>query len=80
MSSSFAVTPRTVALQAPLSTGFSRQEYWSCWLCPPPGDLPNPGVEPESPVFPASAGKADSLPAEPPGKAPVKHCHAHYFI
>ena len=31
--------------QAPLSMGFSRQEYWSGWLCPPPEDLPNPGIE-----------------------------------
>ena len=35
----------TVTLQAPLSTGFSQQEYWSGWLCPPPGDLPDPGIE-----------------------------------
>ena len=37
-----------VALQAPLPWGFSRQEYWSRLLCPPPGDLLNPGVEPAS--------------------------------
>ena len=35
----------TVAHQAPLSMGFSRQEYWSGLPCPPPGDLPNPGIE-----------------------------------
>ena len=35
----------TVALQAPLSMGFSRQEYWSGLPRPPPGDLPNPGIE-----------------------------------
>ena len=35
----------TVGHQAPLSTGFSRQEYWSGLPCPPPGDLPNPGIE-----------------------------------
>ena len=40
---------RTVALQAPQSMGFSRQEYWSGLPSPPPGDLPNPGVEPRSP-------------------------------
>ena len=34
----------TVAHQAPLSMGFSRQEYWSGWPCPPPGDLPDPGI------------------------------------
>ena len=35
----------TVAHQAPLSLGFSKQDYWSRLLCPPPGDLPNPGME-----------------------------------
>ena len=52
MSSSFA-TPQTVARQAPLSTGFPRQEYWSGLLFPSPGDLSNPGTEP---VFPVLAG------------------------
>ena len=42
------VTPWTVARQASLSLGFSRQEYWSGLPCPPPGDLPNPGMEPSS--------------------------------
>ena len=42
---------------------FSRQEYWSGLLCPSPGDLPNPGIEPRS-----SALQDDSLPAEPQGK------------
>ena len=42
------VTLWTVAHQAPLSMGFSRQEYWSGWPCPPPGDLPNPGIKPMS--------------------------------
>ena len=37
-----------IALQAPLSMGFSRQEYWSRLPCPPPGDLPDPGIEPDS--------------------------------
>ena len=41
--------------------GFSRQEYWSGLPCPPPGDLPNPGIEPRSPTV-----QADSLPSEPP--------------
>ena len=53
------VTPWTVARQAPLSMGFSRQEYWSGLPFPPPGDLPNPGVEPRSPAW-----QADSLPTE----------------
>ena len=43
-------TPRTVAYQASLSMGFSRQKYWSGLLFPSPGDLPDPGIEPRSPV------------------------------
>ena len=54
------VTPWTVAHQAPLSRGFSRQEYWSVLPGPLPGDLPNPGTEPASPVAPAL--QVDSLP------------------
>ena len=42
-------TISAVAHQASLSMGFSRQEYWSGLLCPPPGDLPDPGIEPASP-------------------------------
>ena len=42
----------SVACQAPLCMGFSRQEYWNGLLCPPPGDLPKPGIEPMSPVSP----------------------------
>ena len=42
------VAPRTVACQALLSMGFSRQEYWSGLPCPPPGDLPDPGIKPVS--------------------------------
>ena len=52
--------PMSVARQAALSMGFSRQEYWSGLTCPPPGDLPNSGKEPTSPA--ASALLADSLP------------------
>ena len=48
--------PIDVAQQAPLSLGFSRQEYWSGLPCPPPGDLPDPGIEPKSLTFPALAG------------------------
>ena len=47
----------TVACPAPLSMGFSRQEYWSGLLCPPPGDLHNPGFEPASLTSPALAGR-----------------------
>ena len=57
------VTPWTVARQAPPSMRFSRQEYWSGLPCPPPGDLPNPRIEPRPPAL-----RADSLPAEPPEK------------
>ena len=46
----------TVDHQAPLSMGFSRQEYWSGLPCPPPGDPPNPGIEPWSLMSPALAG------------------------
>ena len=46
----------TVALQAPLCIGFSRQEYWSGLPCPPPGDLPNPVIKPKSLTSPALAG------------------------
>ena len=56
-------TPWSVARQAPPSMGFSRQEYWSGLPFPSPGDLPNPGIEPQSPAL-----HADSLPSEPPGK------------
>ena len=50
--------------QAPLSMGFSRQEYWSGLPFPSPGYLPNPGIEPWSPAL-----QADSLPSEAPGKS-----------
>ena len=51
-----SVTPWTAAGQAPLSMGFSRQEYWSGLPFPTLGDLPNPGTEPESLALPALAG------------------------
>ena len=57
------VTPWTVALQAPLSMGFLQEESWSGVPWPPPGDLPNPGMEPRSLTL-----QADSFPSEPPGK------------
>ena len=53
----------TGAHQAPLSMEFSRQEWYSGLLSPPPGDLSNPGIEPRTPAL-----QADSLPSEPPGK------------
>ena len=54
------VTPWSVAYQAPLSTGFSRQEYWSGVPFPSPGDLPYPGIEPASLMSPALAGRSVS--------------------
>ena len=53
------VTPWSIALQAPLSMGFSKQEYWSGLPFPSAGDLPNPGIAPWSPAL-----QADSLPTE----------------
>ena len=50
------VTPRTIARQAPLPMGFSRQEYWSGLPCPPPGNLPHPGIKPMCLMSPAVAG------------------------
>ena len=50
------VTLWAVARQAPLSLGVSRQEYWSALPCPPPGDLPNPGIKPTSLMSPVLAG------------------------
>ena len=67
-------TPWTVAGQLPLSTGFSRQEYWGGLPCPPPGHLPGPGIKPASPV-PALAGVF--VTTEPPGK-PLD-MGAHHF-
>ena len=60
-------TQWTVAWQAPLSLGFSRQEYWSGLLCSPAGDLPDPGIKPMSPVV--SALQEDSLTIEPLGRS-----------
>ena len=56
-------TPWTITCQAPLSMEFSRQEYWCGLSFPSPGDLPDPGIEPESPAL-----QADSLPTEPQEK------------
>ena len=58
----------TVALQAPLSMGLSRQEYWSGLPLPPPGDLPDPGTEPASPASPALTGSF--FTNKQPGKSP----------
>ena len=65
------VTPCTVTHQAPLSRGFSRQEYWSGLPFPSPGDLPNPGIEHGSPAL-----QTDSLLSEPPGKPKIQYISA----
>ena len=57
------VTIHIKLCQAPLSMEFFRQEYWSGFPFPSPGDLPDPGIEPRSPAL-----QADVLPSEPPGK------------
>ena len=59
----------TVACQAPLSMGFSRQEYWSALPCPRLGNLPDPGIKPMSLTFPTLAGVF--FTTEPPGKPAV---------
>ena len=56
--------PMDCSLQAPLSMGFPRQEHWSGLPCPPPGDLPDPGMEPGCPSL-----QPDSLPSESSGKS-----------
>jgi len=65
-----SVTPWTIAHQAPLSMGFSRQEYWSGLPCTPPWAFPDLGIKPATPVSPAL--QAGSLPTEPPGKSQHK--------
>ena len=66
-------TPWTVAYQAPLSMGFSRQQYWSGLPFLSPRDLPNPGIEPGSPAL-----QTDALPSEPPGKSNLFQVD-HYY-
>ena len=74
------VTLWTKARQFSLSMGFSRQEYWSGFLCPPPGDLPNPGIEPTSLMSPALAGGffTTSIAWEAP-KQRLFYFRAHYL-
>ena len=68
-------TPWTVAHQAPLSMGFSRQEYWSGLPYPSPGGMPDPGIKPRSPAL-----EADALISEPPGKLNCKGNQSWKFI
>ena len=70
---SSAGTRWTVAHQVPLSMGLSRQEYWTGLPFPPPGDLPDPGIQPRSPESPASAGRF--FIAETPGKPTITEFH-----
>ena len=63
------MTPWTIAHQAPLSLGFARQEYWGGLSCPPPGDLPDPGMEPTSPAL-----QVDSLSLSYQGSPDVTDC------
>ena len=64
----FFATPWTVVHQASLSTGFSRQEYQNGLPCPPPGGLPDPGIEPVSCVSCTVGIACEFCPTEPPGK------------
>ena len=73
-----SVTLWTEAYQAPLSMGCSRQELWSGLPCPPPRDLPHPGIEPMSPIAPASAG--GFLTAGTPWEAHACICIYVYFF
>ena len=59
-------TPWAVAHQATLSMGFSRQEYWSGLPCPPPGDLPDPGIKPVSLLHWQAGSFTTSAPWEDP--------------
>ena len=69
-----SATPCTVARQAPLSMGLSRQEYWSGLPFPPPGDLPNPGIKLNSPIL-----QADSLPLSHL-RSPKVEVHSFFFF
>ena len=72
----------TVANQAPLSMGFSRQEYWSGLPCPLPGNLPSPGIKPTSLISPALAGGFFTTSAtwEAPRRYPLYDKSLGYFI
>ena len=74
--SDFAIL-RTVAFQDPQSMGFSGQEYWNGLPCPPPGNLPYPGIEPMSPASPAL--QAGSLPLSRQGR-PLEGVHIDHKI
>ena len=69
------VTPWAAASQAPPSMGFSRQEYWSGVPFPSPGDLPDSGIEPGSPVL-----RVDALPSKPPGKPNYTYIYMYIYM
>ena len=73
------VTPRTVARQASLSTGFSRQEYWSGLPCPSPGDLTDSGIEPTSLRSPALAGGVFTACITWEAQAGLRSCESPHF-
>ena len=77
MSDWLFVTPWTVACQAPLSIGLSRQEYWNELPFPFSGYLPHPGIEPMSPAPPALAG--EYFTTMPPGKPPLYSLIAYEY-
>ena len=66
-------TPWTIARRVPLSMEFSRQEYWSRLPFPPPADLPDPGIEPASPLSPALAGRLFTTGKHTEYALPGKH-------
>ena len=69
------VTPQTIACYAPLFMGFPRQEYWSGFPCPSPGNLPNPGIELISPIL-----QTDSLLSKPPGQPKNIGVGCHFLL
>ena len=74
-----SATPWTVTLQVPLSIGFSRQEYWRGWACPPWRDLSDPGIKTASPMAPAL--QADSLLLSQRGSLQLyTHLHISVYI
>ena len=72
------VTLWTIDHHAPLSMGFSRQEYWRGLPCPPPGDLPDPGIKSMSLTF--LHWQTGSLPLAPPGKPDTSTCQVNFYL
>ena len=70
-------TPWAVFCQAPLSMGFSRQEYWSGLPFSSPEDLPDPGIKPH--LFRFLCWQEDSFPLVPPGKLTLAFSHSTLF-